>query len=64
MAKSIEILRPYLKQGIPELDIAPIEPFELGNLIVAEKTPSQGLSITAKDIRAWGASNFILKKIK
>jgi hypothetical protein len=64
MQKSIETLRPYLTAGIPELDIPSLEPIELGDLIVAESVPGQGISITVKDIRAFGASHFLLKKLR
>ncbi|XP_055633724.1 uncharacterized protein LOC129774053 [Toxorhynchites rutilus septentrionalis] len=63
MKQSIETLRPYLARGIPELDIPSIEPINLGDLIVAESVPGQGISITAKDIKAYGPSNFRLKKL-
>lgn len=64
MKESIETLRPYLARGIPELDIPAIEPINLGDLIVAESVPGQGISITAKDIKAYGPSNYRLKKLK
>lgn len=64
MKKSIENLKPYLARGIPEYDIPALEPILLGDLIVAESVPGQGLSITAKDIKAYGASNFKLKRLK
>ncbi|XP_055610023.1 protein takeout-like [Uranotaenia lowii] len=63
MKQSIETLRPYLARGIPELDIPAIEPINIGDLIVAESVPGQGVSITAKDIKAYGPSNFRLKKL-
>lgn len=63
MKQSIETLRPYLARGIPELDIPAIEPIILGDLIVAESVPGQGISITAKDIKAYGPGNFRLKKL-
>ncbi|XP_052863365.1 uncharacterized protein LOC128270003 [Anopheles cruzii] len=63
MKESIETLRPYLARGIPELDIPSIDPILLGDLIVAESVPGQGVSISAKDIKAYGPSNFKLKKL-
>ncbi|XP_053667281.1 uncharacterized protein LOC128716383 [Anopheles marshallii] len=63
MKESIETLRPYLARGIPELDIPSIDPIHLGDLIVAESVPGQGVSISAKDIKAYGPSNFKLKKL-
>uniref|UniRef100_A0A336MQ15 CSON002427 protein n=1 Tax=Culicoides sonorensis TaxID=179676 RepID=A0A336MQ15_CULSO len=63
MKKSVEGLRPYLRSGIKELDIPPIEPILIGDLIVSESVPGQGVSITARDVKAYGPSNFILKKL-
>lgn len=61
MKRSVESLRPYLAQGIPELDVPPIEPLNIGNLNVADQG---GLKITANNVQAYGPSNFILKKMK
>jgi Haemolymph juvenile hormone binding protein (JHBP) len=63
MQRSIDTIRPLLTNGIPELDIPSVEPLELGDLIVAESVPGQGISITVKDLRAFGASQFVLKKL-
>ncbi len=64
MKRSVEGLRPYLTRGIKELDIPPIEPILIGYLIVSESVPGQGVSITARDVKAYGPSNFILKKLE
>lgn len=64
MKRSVEGLRPYLRRGIKELDIPPIEPILIGDLIVSESVPGQGVSITARDVKAYGPSNFILKKLE
>jgi len=63
MMKSVEQLRPLLARGIPELDIPPIEPIFIGDLIVAESVPGQGLTITAKGVKAYGPSKFVLKSL-
>lgn len=64
MEESIETLRPYLVKGIPDLDIPSIDPIDIGNLIVSEKTRSNGLHISAKNIKAFGPSSFRLKKLE
>lgn len=64
MATSIETLKPYLVEGIPDLDIPSIDPIDIGNLIVSESTRSNGLHISAKNIRAFGSSSFKLKKLE
>jgi hypothetical protein len=61
---SVERLKPYLVNGIPEYDIPSLEPIDLGDLIVAGSRTGEGLSITAKDIKAFGAGNYILKNLK
>lgn len=64
MKKSIETIRPFLVSGIPELDIPSIDPIEIGDLLVSENTRSNGIRITAKDIMAYGTSNFIIKNLE
>lgn len=61
---SIETLRPLLVKGIPDLDIPSIEPMDIGNLLVAENTRSNGLHISAKNIKAHGASRFKIKNLQ
>ncbi|XP_055294865.1 circadian clock-controlled protein daywake-like [Sitodiplosis mosellana] len=64
MITSIETLRPKLVTGIPDLNIPSIEPMDIGNLLVSEATQSNGLRITAKNIRAFGASTFKIKSLE
>lgn len=46
-------------KGIPEYNIPTLEPLDIGDLLVAENPVNDnGLSITAKDIVAYGAANF------
>lgn len=62
---SIEKLRPSLTNGMPELDIPPIEPMDIGNLLVSENTRANGgLQISANNIRAYGASGFKIKSMQ
>lgn len=56
-------LKPLLRTGNTEYDIPSLEPIQLGNLIVAGST-GQGLFITANDIKAYGASNWIIKNFQ
>lgn len=37
---------------------------DIGNLLVAESTRSNGLHITAKNIKAFGAATFKIKKLE
>lgn len=61
---SVNNLKPYLVKGIPDYDIPSLEPIDLGDLIVAGSKTGQGLFITAKNIKAYGAGNWILKNLK
>lgn len=61
---SIEVLRPFLVRGIPEIDIPSIDPIDIGDLLVAEHTRSNGIQITAKDIKSYGASSFVIKNLQ
>jgi len=60
---NVERIRPHLMNGIPELDIPSIEPLALGDLLVSESTNNNGLKITAKDIKAYGGSDFKVRKL-
>lgn len=61
---SVNHLKPYLVTGLPEYDIPSLEPIELGEFIIAGSKTDQGLLVTAKDIKAYGASNWNLKNLK
>lgn len=59
---SVENLRPQLMTGVPEYNIPSLEPLLLKELVAAEN--SNGLRITAKEVKAYGASNFLIQKIR
>lgn len=60
--KSVEDLRPKLMTGVPEYSIPSLEPLLLKELIAAEG--SGGLKITVKDVHAYGASDFVVQKLR
>jgi len=60
---SVNTLKPYLVSGLPQYDIPSLEPIILGDLIVAGSKTGQGLFVTGNDIKAYGASNWILKNL-
>jgi len=64
MIKSIETLRPYLVRGIPELDIPSIDPINIGDLLVSESTQSNGIRITAKNIKSYGSGAFRIRNLE
>lgn len=63
MITSIENLKSILAVGVPELDIPSLEPLILGDLLVGG-TSGSGLKITVKGTKAYGASNFRIKKLE
>ncbi|XP_001607045.1 circadian clock-controlled protein [Nasonia vitripennis] len=60
--KSVEDLRPKLMTGVPEYNIPSLEPLLLKELVAAEG--AGGLKITAKDVHAYGASDFVVQKLR
>lgn len=65
ITQSMHNLRPKVASGIPEMNVPSIEPLELGNLIVSQKTKSRsGLQITAKDIKAYNSSLYQVYNMK
>ncbi|XP_065203827.1 uncharacterized protein Jhbp1 [Planococcus citri] len=62
--KAIDHLRPYLKTGIPEIQLPAVEPFKIDSLSLALTNGPNGYKITLRDIDAFGASNFQISKIK
>lgn len=63
MASSIESLKPKLAEGIPELNVPSLEPLFLGDLLLGDSN-NGGLVITARDVDAFGASNFKIKRLE
>uniref|UniRef100_A0A0K8SJR3 Circadian clock-controlled protein n=3 Tax=Lygus hesperus TaxID=30085 RepID=A0A0K8SJR3_LYGHE len=61
ITKSVESLRDKLIAGLPELGVPPIEP-----LIIEEPISTQGagISVTTKDLKAYGGGNFTIKDLK
>lgn len=60
--ESVEHLKPYLVKGVPEFNIPSLEPLILDEVVATEGTA--GIKLTARDVHAYGASNFIVLKIK
>lgn len=58
-------MKPNLAIGIPEMDIPSVEPVELGDLIVSQRTKARnGLQISAKNIKVYNASQFNVYDMK
>lgn len=64
IVKSLEMVRPYMSTGIPEMDVPSVEPLDVGNLLVTKRATQNGLQVLAKDIKAYNSSQFIVKNMK
>lgn len=58
--RGFEAARPHVPQGIPELRIAPMEPFVIKEMILEQK---DAFKIELKNVSFYGASKFQLKEI-
>uniref|UniRef100_A0A6M2DY58 Putative hemolymph juvenile hormone binding protein n=1 Tax=Xenopsylla cheopis TaxID=163159 RepID=A0A6M2DY58_XENCH len=65
LQQSMEGLRPVFLEGDPARSIPSLEPLEVGDLLVGDYGRSSGgLRVSATEIKAWGASNFRIQKVK
>jgi hypothetical protein len=56
-------LRPWLKTGIPEVQMPSVEPFIMDTLSLALTGGPNGYRINLKDMEVFGASNFTVRSI-
>lgn len=64
VTESLNYLKPFLVEGIPDLDIPKIDPILIGDLVLAEaKKGEPGLQISTRNIKAYGASDFKIIKV-
>lgn len=61
---SLHHLKPWLKTGIPEIQMPSSEPFIMDSLSLALTGGPNGYRINLKDMEVYGASNFTVKSIK
>ncbi|XP_072935642.1 uncharacterized protein [Epargyreus clarus] len=61
---AVEGMRPHLKQGIPEVNIPPIEPFIVPTLKLDRTAPNLRLKAVMKNMKAYGGGNFKIEKLK
>ncbi|KYQ52578.1 Protein takeout [Trachymyrmex zeteki] len=62
--QSINSLRPYLKTGIPALQIPPCEPLHVPQIEISESVGPVSVRSTYTDIEVQGGTSFILKSVK
>ncbi|XP_012263654.3 protein takeout-like [Athalia rosae] len=61
---SVESLKPYLKNGIPSLDIPPCEPLHVPQVEIKQGAGPVSIKSTYNDIEVRGATDFLLKSVK
>ncbi|KAL7294600.1 hypothetical protein TKK_0011906 [Trichogramma kaykai] len=61
---SVDMLKPYLKTGIPELHIPPCEPLNVPEVELAQASGPVSVKSAYSNIRVWGPSEFLLKSVK
>ncbi|XP_071455418.1 putative beta-carotene-binding protein [Hetaerina americana] len=61
--KSIEDLRPQLIKGIPELNVPPLEPLVLPEVIVSRGSNAANFKATGKNVKVFGAGSFEIQSL-
>ncbi|KAF2892624.1 hypothetical protein ILUMI_13551 [Ignelater luminosus] len=61
---SITILKPHLKDGIPELEVPPLEPFLLDSVELQSGTDAARIGATLSNLKIWGATSFVIEELK
>ncbi|CAH3980396.1 uncharacterized protein LOC123714477 [Pieris brassicae] len=61
---AIEVLRPNLLNGIPEVNAPALEPFNVPTLKLDRTATNLRLKATIKNMKAYGGSNFKIEKLK
>lgn len=61
VVESIEYLKMYLRDGVPEYNIPSLEPLKL-NLSMID--PTKTLRVRASNLNVFGASDFYVKRLK
>ncbi|KAF5299970.1 hypothetical protein FQA39_LY11343 [Lamprigera yunnana] len=61
---SITILKPYLKDGIPELEVPPLEPLLLDAVDLISGTEATRIAATIYNLTIWGPTSFIILDLK
>ncbi|XP_044266494.1 protein takeout-like [Tribolium madens] len=62
--ESVEVLRPRLKQGIPELDVPSLEPLHINEITIFRGDPPSNLKAFLRNVKVHGASDFQITKLK
>ncbi|KAL1490579.1 hypothetical protein ABEB36_013249 [Hypothenemus hampei] len=61
---SIETLRPKLKEGIPEINVPPIEPLPLEEIKLRSGPNSAQINANFTNVQVWGISKLVIQDIQ
>lgn len=61
---SVEELRPQLKDGIPELDVPPLEPLPMDKIQLKRGPTNARIDANITELKIWGPSDFEIKDLK
>ncbi|XP_044266493.1 protein takeout-like [Tribolium madens] len=62
--ESVNLLKPTLKEGIPELNVPPIEPLLLDEVKLRSGPSSAKINANITNIKVWGPSTFEILELK
>jgi hypothetical protein len=62
--ESVEILKPRLKSGIPEINVPSLEPLRIDEIAIFRGEPPSNLKAFLRNIDVHGASDFQITKLK
>lgn len=61
---SIDLLRPRIIEGIPELEVPPTEPLQLGDIKLRRGPSGTGLNVNLTNLKVWGPASFVITELK
>ncbi|VVC90727.1 uncharacterized protein LOC126965873 [Leptidea sinapis] len=64
LLEAIEVVKPRIINGVPELNIPSLEPFNVPTLKLDRTGSNLRLKATVKNMKVYGGSNFKIEKIK
>lgn len=64
IVKSVNEIRPYLKEGIPDLDVPPLEPLLLDEIKLKRGPTTAQIDANITDLQVWGPTSFEIVEIK
>lgn len=62
--ESIEVLRPRLVKGIPEINVPGMEPLHISDIVIANGDGPSHFRAILKHVKVYGASDFKITKLK